>query len=51
MGKKSHIVSRTQISNLSRKVFKSFCQISNLHFSSNPKSFKSNLKWNLRSFM
>jgi len=44
---KSQIKSHTQISDLSREVFKSFSQTSNLHFSSNPKSFKSNLKSNI----
>ena len=33
------------------KVFKSFCQLSNPHLSQSPKSFKSNLQSDLRSFM
>jgi len=37
---KSQIKSLTQIWKLSRNGFKSFHQISNPHFSSNPKSFK-----------
>jgi len=49
---KSQIKSHTQISNVSRKIFKSFRHISSLKspLSSNPESFKSNLKSNLKSF-
>ena len=48
---KSQIRFHTQISYLFRKLIKSFSLISSPHFSSNPKSFKSNLKWNLKSFV